>query len=73
MDSCGITLSIKTEADNLKGFVSIHHCSLHGSEHDSNKSLKEHLSERFAVGTSHKCKVLAYDYVSQVFICSLDK
>lgn len=73
VDSCGITVSIKTGTAKLKGFVSIRHCSITGSERDSSKSLKEELTERWAVGTSHKCKVLGYDYMSQVFICTLDK
>jgi hypothetical protein len=73
VDSCGITISIKTEADNLKGFVPIHHCPLRDTELDGSKSMKEQLNEKFAVGSSHKCKVIAYDYMSQVFICSLDK
>jgi len=51
----------------------LQHCSITGSERDSSKSLKEELNERWAVGTSHKCKVLGYDYMSQVFICTLDK
>jgi hypothetical protein len=73
VDSCGVTVSIKAESGNLKGFVSIHHCPLRDTESDSSKSMKEQLNAKFAVGTSHKCKVTAYDYMSQVFICSLDK
>jgi hypothetical protein len=64
---------MKTEPGSLKGFVPIHHCPLRDTEPDSSKSMKEQLSAKFAVGTSHKCKVTAYDYMSQVFICSLDK
>lgn len=73
MDSCGVTISIKMKTRSLKGFVSIHHCSINRSEPDDGKSLKEKLNERLAVGTFHKCKVLGYDYMSQVFICTFDK
>jgi hypothetical protein len=70
VDSCGVTISIKTKKQNLRGFVSIHHCAI---KSDDSKSLKDELNGRLAVGTSHKCKVLGYDYMSQVFICTFDK
>jgi hypothetical protein len=73
VDNCGVTVRIKAEVGDLKGFVSFHHCPLHDPDPDSSKSMKEQLNAKFAVGASHKCRVIAYDYMSQVFICSLDK
>ncbi|KAJ9583610.1 hypothetical protein L9F63_022054, partial [Diploptera punctata] len=52
---------------NYKGFVSTRHFPKNKGK------LEDVVSEDMHVGSKHKCRVLGYDYMTQLFICTLNK
>ncbi|XP_069678974.1 rRNA biogenesis protein RRP5 isoform X2 [Periplaneta americana] len=69
VDGYGVLVKVK----DLKGFVPIRYCSISDSKSDPSMSYKELLLKKYEIGTKHKCKVLSYDYMTQQFVCTLDK
>ncbi|PSN36926.1 hypothetical protein C0J52_13906 [Blattella germanica] len=59
-DGRGVVLKLQHQ---FKGFAPIHHCSKNVAEE----------KEKIEVGSKRKCRVLAFDYMAETFICTLRK
>ncbi|XP_063228605.1 protein RRP5 homolog isoform X2 [Bacillus rossius redtenbacheri] len=70
-DGRGIVLRLGDKARGLRGYVSRQR-ALGADDTDPARTWARELGSKFAVGTLHRCRVLDYDYMDQVYICSTE-